>query len=1167
MRLTSLTLTNYGPFRAECIAFDPAPGRLNLLIAPNGAGKSVLRGAFCDLLFNIPGQTAMGFRYGYGGMRLAAEAIAPDGTPFAFARRKGQGNTLLDADGAPLDPAALARLLGTADRTLLERLFALDTERLRRGGEALLASDGAVADALLSAAGGLRQARQLRVTLEDARDALAPERKSQTRPFYAALDHFLDAQRRLTASVQRPEWREKQETEFRHLEAALAQARKESHAAAQRLAQLQRVRLVAGTLRQHDDAAAWLAAHPDAPTLPPGTGARLAQAAEALTRAELLLQRERTARDAAAQALAGIARDAAVTDAAKAIDSLLRRASVAAQALRDIPKRAAELAASEDRIAALLRDLGIDLPTARAAEAIPRDALVTEARRLFSAHEKLQAELDRLPDEQAAVTREIERTETELARLPAPADTEAVEREARESRRTGDPAQLAQRAAQLIAETSAALAAAQRRIPVWPEGGVALPVQPQSAYERLDAARADAAARLQAADSELARLRAEDAAEAVRLAKLAEAGPLPNAAAIAAARARRDAGWQLIYRRAFTPSPPPPEAETAWAGETPLPLAFERAVAEADGLADLRNRESARVAQAAELARLRTERQPGFAAAEAARRQADAAHKAARAAWQLALDPLGLAAATTLAELRPLLAGRDKVIDALRERDAAAATRTDLEHRQTEAAQRLARLLGTAAAPAAADLPSLLAASDNLVETARKTEQARTRLRDRLDTQRGTQREKAHALAAAQGRREAWLQDWAAIRAALRRPGTEAPAATVALLDQFAKLETESQKAEALRERLREMREDVAAFGRDAAALAARLAPDLATADGAVIAEEIGRRLAEEQGREKLRKQARATLESAEAAHAKQEQQHATSAIELQTLLAVIGAGSQEAAAPLVALAAERADKARTLQDAAQQLADSGDGRDIAVLRDEVARFATDTIRDDIEAAGNDRTRAEDAAQALAAQIATARDTMAREAEDTASVQAAADQQSSVATLGRVLDEALLMHLAALLLGDALANLDASGSSALLTRIGARFRTLTEGAFERIIAADDGDGTAKLRAVPRDFPGEAKEVAPLSDGTRDQLFLALRLAAIEDHVATAPPLPFIGDDILQTFDDERARAAMQALLDLSAHVQVILLSHHPHLRALAATLGEGRVQVCEIAAG
>ena len=51
----------------------------------------------------------------------------------------------------------------------------------------------------------------------------------------------------------------------------------------------------------------------------------------------------------------------------------------------------------------------------------------------------------------------------------------------------------------------------------------------------------------------------------------------------------------------------------------------------------------------------------------------------------------------------------------------------------------------------------------------------------------------------------------------------------------------------------------------------------------------------------------------------------------------------------------------------------------------------------------------------------------------------------------------------------------------------------------------------------RAFPGEPKTLEQLSEGTRDQLYLALRILALREHAAGAMPLPFIADDILQTY--------------------------------------------------
>ena len=46
----------------------------------------------------------------------------------------------------------------------------------------------------------------------------------------------------------------------------------------------------------------------------------------------------------------------------------------------------------------------------------------------------------------------------------------------------------------------------------------------------------------------------------------------------------------------------------------------------------------------------------------------------------------------------------------------------------------------------------------------------------------------------------------------------------------------------------------------------------------------------------------------------------------------------------------------------------------------------------------------------------------------------------------------------------------------------------------------------------------------MSDGTADQLYLALRLASFEHYVSHNEPLPLVLDDILIQFDNERARA-------------------------------------------
>ena len=66
-----------------------------------------------------------------------------------------------------------------------------------------------------------------------------------------------------------------------------------------------------------------------------------------------------------------------------------------------------------------------------------------------------------------------------------------------------------------------------------------------------------------------------------------------------------------------------------------------------------------------------------------------------------------------------------------------------------------------------------------------------------------------------------------------------------------------------------------------------------------------------------------------------------------------------------------------------------------------------------------------------------------------------------------------------------------------------------------------------------------------------QLYFALRLAGYRSFARDPGPLPMILDDIMETFDDTRARAALQLCAEIGTNGQAILFTHHAHLVELA----------------
>lgn len=81
-------------------------------------------------------------------------------------------------------------------------------------------------------------------------------------------------------------------------------------------------------------------------------------------------------------------------------------------------------------------------------------------------------------------------------------------------------------------------------------------------------------------------------------------------------------------------------------------------------------------------------------------------------------------------------------------------------------------------------------------------------------------------------------------------------------------------------------------------------------------------------------------------------------------------------------------------------------------------------------------------------------------------------------------------------------------------------------------------------------------VEQLSRGTREQLFLAIRLALVEELARQGTRLPMVLDDVLVNFDQERSEAATEVLRDFAQKgYQVLLFTCHRHLAERAEQQG------------
>lgn len=147
------------------------------------------------------------------------------------------------------------------------------------------------------------------------------------------------------------------------------------------------------------------------------------------------------------------------------------------------------------------------------------------------------------------------------------------------------------------------------------------------------------------------------------------------------------------------------------------------------------------------------------------------------------------------------------------------------------------------------------------------------------------------------------------------------------------------------------------------------------------------------------------------------------------------------------------------------------------------------------------------------------------------------------------------------LLNRAIASQGDESALGLLSEAGRILERLTAGRWVALQPAP-GHGVRALRVLRAD----EREATPeeLSEGTLDQVYFALRLAAVQElHrqrvAAGKPAVPLVLDDVLMAFDIERTREALALLSDLAQDMQVIVFTHHAHVADQARRLSDVHV--------
>jgi uncharacterized protein YhaN len=252
----------------------------------------------------------------------------------------------------------------------------------------------------------------------------------------------------------------------------------------------------------------------------------------------------------------------------------------------------------------------------------------------------------------------------------------------------------------------------------------------------------------------------------------------------------------------------------------------------------------------------------------------------------------------------------------------------------------------------------------------------------------------------------------------------------------------------------------------------------------------------------------------------------------------------------------------RTAISAAERAAsDSGDGLGLVQLQEEAAQVDASGLVGTLSSLLGHEDELVTALSAASAQRQAAGAALQAMAGTADAAKAEAQRQQALASMADAVERYVKVFTAARLLRWSIEQYREAKQGPMLGAASTLFAQLTLGSFDRLVVDFEHDPPQLQGHRPS---GQVVDIEGMSEGTQDQLFLALRLAALDMHLDHAQALPFIADDLFINYDDLRAKGGLQALGELSRKTQVLFLTHHDHLLPVIQDVFGAQVNVVRL---
>ncbi|TWU51163.1 YhaN family protein [Rubripirellula reticaptiva] len=1155
MRIHRLDLIRIGPFTGRSLSFTEGDFGFHVIYGPNEGGKSSSLRAMKQWLFGIKGEKSCRdhFVHTHNELRVGGVIEGDDGKRLACIRRKGGQKSLRGEDDksiVSLDD--FNDCLHRLSEEQFETQFGIDLEQLVAGGREIVANGGDVGGSLFAAGSGTARVGAVGKWLDSECDRLF--KLTGSRPaINAAIAQYSAACKVVSEkSVPSKQWQSQKDA----LEQSLSKRRdldKQILDLETSLQGLDRIRQALPTISSLKDERASLAEVADAPRLRSDFSEIRAAAVFALSAATTSLKSTETDLASITARIDALDVPQSVLDHASAIKNLYKNLERYLDWVRNCPELKSKRKTLETRAERTLLELGKD-PSADHAEQV-RIGTTNRLRinELAEQRSALMQSAEAAAAELADKQRVLKDAETAMSALPKPVDTSSLRTAIDNARKLGDcEQQLAAQEAKL-AESRSRGQREIAKLPLWTgtiEELESLPIPSSESIARYETELAAADQNVRSLQAEIADLEDKIADADTRLSALQLTQDVPTEDDLDGVRLRRDELWNPIAAtfsdRSSVQSPPSSESIDE----------YEALVRQADEMSDRLRREAERVA---EKTRWIADRNGWGTSLENRRTRLEAAksdrantHADWRELWLLAnIDPLAPV------EMKVWMENHRKISELaslIREQDQACeSNRSNIDSHRQSLLARLGEVDTETDFEPTASLASLIDIADQRSKSFETIENNRLQLQTQLTQYREECGNAKTKLTDANEKKERWQTEWMDAVKVLDGNANLSASGAMAMLQTIDQLVHDIDEAEKLARDWNDHHTQIEAYDDSVLKLTETIGLDVGEASVsqtvADLQDQLGRATEQKATRDSLI----AERDRIEKKMTTAKQSIINETARLDELRREAGCETTDDLPNVERQSVQRISIEQEIDTQEKLLRQWTQGAELDTFIAAASAEDPDRLGPQIDQLAEQIEQAKKLREELSESIGAQQKDLDR--IDGSSDAAKANEDAEVA-LSQVREHAETysrMKLASVVLKRAVHRYREQNQGPVLQRASVLFAELTLGAFEGL-RSDFGDDGEPILVGVRASSSQSESLVTvdgMSEGTCDQLFLALRIASLELHFQSNPPVPFVIDDILVKFDDKRSAAAMRILAELSKQTQVIMFTHHDHLIEVA----------------